>query len=334
MRFGVVIPTWGDYWGNEAPVTEAIMAADRLGYHTAWFGDHIVIPEYAAHLSPPRWLDALVCAVHGAAITKSLRFATDVLVLPLRNPVELSQALATADQLSNGRLTLGVGVGYLSGEFDAVGAPAYAQRGVVTDEYLDVLRALWSADGATSFSGRWVRFQDVIPAPSPAQDPLPVLVGGNAGVAIERAVRRGDGWHPLFMAPEDYREGRQRIERRRRELGKEEPFTFSYSCSSTRVEVPGAPRVGHALHGTENVPDEYRYAPAPPTRSDGSLMFRGPADALVADFRALEEAGVEQVALRFWAGEDDLRIDDFIDQLSLFSELVASEFEDGVPAAR
>src|SRR5205085_8571473 len=103
----------------------AVQALEELGYHTVWFGDHVVIPDYAKHLSLPRWLEPLSCVFVGAGSTRRIRFAVDVLVLPYRDPVWLSQLLASADRLSGGRLTLGVGVGYVKGEFAALTTTPY-----------------------------------------------------------------------------------------------------------------------------------------------------------------------------------------------------------------
>src|SRR5436853_537347 len=116
----------------------------------------------------------MTCSSSGAGARTRIRFGTDVLVLPYRNPVVLSQVLASGDQLSGGRLTLGVGVGYISGEFAAVGSPSYERRGAVTDEYLRAMRTLWDTDGPAAFSGEWVQFAAVLAEPKPAQTPVPV----------------------------------------------------------------------------------------------------------------------------------------------------------------
>ncbi len=144
MQFGVVIPSYGR-WANPQMILDAIRTVEGEGFDAAWFGDHIVIPDYAAHMSPPPWLHAVSCMLVGAGCTERIRLGSDVLVLPYRNPVELSQLIASGDQLSSGRLILGVGVGYIRGEFDAVGAPPYDERGAVTDEFLRAMRTLWES---------------------------------------------------------------------------------------------------------------------------------------------------------------------------------------------
>ena len=324
-EFGVVIPSWGDL-GDAAAIRELISAAEDLGYDTAWFGDHVVIPDYAAHLSPPRWFEPLTCCIYGAGATSRLRFGTDVLVLPYRNPVVLAKMLSTADQLCGGRLTLGAGVGYISGEFAALGTPPYEERGAVTDEYLDVLRFLWESEGSVSFDGRYVSFRDVQFAPPPVQQPLPIWVGGNGPAAFRRAARAGDGWHPLFPTPEAYAAGRERIEGWRVTHAHASGFTYSYSCPHTRVLLDAS----ESSHSTTyadwgEIPDEYGYAPPVPEAAGGRPMFVGTPEQLVDDIRALVGAGVDHFALRFWAGETN-RPDAVIDQMAAFAERVAPAF--------
>ena len=326
-EFGVVVPSWGEY-GDPARIREVIVAAEDLGYHTAWFGDHIVIPDYAAHISAPNWFDPLTCCIFGAGITTTLRFGTDVLVAPYRNPVVLAKMLSTADQLCDGRLTLGVGVGYVSGEFTALGAPPYEERGAITDEYLSVLDALWGSDGPISFDGRYIHLHDVHFAPRPRQRPFPVFVGGNGAAAYRRAARYGTGWHPLFPTPDAYRAGRDAILRRRAEAGRTDGFTFSYSCPHTQVVVEARHDVAHQATYSDfgEVPDEYNYAPAPPAAGDGRPMFVGTPEQLVADVSGFVAAGVEHFALRFWAGSPGVEPAAVVEQMRRFAEDVAPAF--------
>lgn len=326
MQFGVVIPSYGPF-GDAAKIRTLIAAAEDLGYHTAWFGDHIVIPDYAAHVSSPRWFDSLACCIAGAASSTRLRFGTDVMVLPYRRPVELSQVLATADQLCDGRLTLGVGVGYIKGEFEALDAP-YAARGAATDEYIDVMRCLWESDGAASHNGRFVQFERVHAGPPPRQRPFPIFVGGNHPAGRRRAAQRGDGWHPLFPTAEQYAAGRADIESQRVALGRTDPFVFSYTCPETRVVLDASelrPPVSYA--DLPDIPDDYNYAPPFPHAPDGRPRFVGTPDQIAADIETYRAAGVEHLALRFWTGDPSMDTDDVIDQYRRFRELVAPRFD-------
>jgi probable F420-dependent oxidoreductase len=327
MQFGVVIPNHGPF-GDRTAIRDLIQAAEDLGFHTAWFGDHVVIPDYATGLSHPNWFDALACCIFGAGATSRLRFGTDVLVLPYRNPVVLSQLLATADQLSDGRLTLGVGVGYISGEFAALDTPPYEARGRATDEYLDVLHALWTSDGATTHHGEFVRFDDIHAAPAPRQQPFPVWVGGNGPVALRRAARRGTGWHPLFPTPEQYAAGRAQILAIRDAEGRTDPFTFSYSCPGVSVLDAGAPRAKPMSYDDfPDIPDEYRYAPPFPVTADGRVRFVGSPEEIATDLCHYRDAGVDHVALRFWTADPAAGVADVLAQFERFTNAVVPAFD-------
>lgn len=326
MQFGVVIPSHGPF-GDAAKIRELVAAAEHFGFHTAWFGDHIVIPDYAAHVSSPQWFDALACCIAGAASTVRLRFGTDVLVLPYRHPVALSQLIASADQLCGGRLTLGVGVGYIRGEFEALTAP-YEHRGAATDEYIDVLRCLWETGGATSHAGRFVQFENVHAGPAPRQFPFPIFVGGNHPAGRRRAAQRGDGWHPLFPTPEQYRLGRADIETQRAALGRRDPFVFSYTCPETRVVLdPSELRAPVSYADVADIPTDYNYAPPFPYAADGRARFVGTPDEVASDIDAYRNAGVEHLALRFWTGDPLMDTHDVIEQYRRFAELVAPGFD-------
>jgi probable F420-dependent oxidoreductase len=323
VQFGVVIPSYGS-WAKPRRILEAIRAVEDEGYDAAWFGDHIVIPDYAAHMSPPPWLHAVSSMLVGAGCTERIRLGSDVLVLPYRNPVDLSQLIASGDQLSAGRLILGVGVGYIRGEFEAVGAPPYDERGAVTDEFLMAMRSLWESDGPVSFSGKWAGFQDVHAAPAPFQRPFPVWVGGNGPAARRRAASLGNGWHPLFPTPEDYARGREEIQERRRASEQKGAFDFSYSCFATHILMGSEPS---PFNGTGSVParsapPEYDYAPLPPRDGSGRLYFVGTPSQVLQDIEVHANAGVEHLTMRFWHNDQNFGLEEFRTQLARFGQQV------------
>lgn len=325
MKFGVVVPSWGQF-ADPAAVRDLVVAAEDLGYDSAWFGDHIVVPEYAARLSRPEWLESLMCCMTALSVTTRLRVGTDVLVVPYRHPAMVAKMASTADLLSGGRFTLGAGIGFLRGEFEALGSPPYDERGAVTDEYLAVLRLLWRSEGPVTFHGRYVDFADLHCSPRPTQDPLPVWVGGNARKAVLRAARLGDGWHPLFPSPVRYAAARQEILAVRGPA--RAPFTFSYT--SPHVEVLDEPVVGpipsHGYTAGEALPDDVAgYLPEVPRDLDGRPMFRGDAAQVCGDVRALQAVGVENLVLRFWTGAPDVTVEDHVEQMRRFRETVAQE---------
>ena len=179
-------------------------AAEAAGFESLWAGEHIVLPDPQVPPSPmaPQdpALDSLVALAFAAAATSSIRLATGIVIVPQRNPVVLAKQAASVDVLSRGRLTLGVGVGYLEPEFRAIGAN-FAERGAVTDEFLDALEHLWY-DEHPEYHGRFVEFAGVDAHPRPVQRPVPIVVGGHTPPAYRRAVRRGHGWYGYALTPE------------------------------------------------------------------------------------------------------------------------------------
>ena len=174
--------------------------AEELGFESVWVGDHIALPvsgsEVGDNMPHQARLEALMALSFVAAVTRRVRLAVGVIVLPQRQPVLLAKQLSTLDVLSNGRLIVGFGVGYVDAELRALGASLH-DRAARTDEYLEVMRALWSSSAeATSFSGRFVELNGVVQRPLPVQVPYPpVIFGGQSTAAYRRTVQLGDGWY-------------------------------------------------------------------------------------------------------------------------------------------
>jgi probable F420-dependent oxidoreductase len=176
----------------------AAQTAERCGFDSLWTGEHIVLPD-----PPPRgfyqppdrpYLDSLIALTYLAAHTRTIRLATGIIVLPQRNPLVLAKELASLDVLSAGRLVVGLGVGYLESEFEALGIP-FDERGARTDDYLAAMEAIWSQP-KPAHHGRFASFANVQAYPRPVQKPMPPLVfGGQALPALRRALERGHGWY-------------------------------------------------------------------------------------------------------------------------------------------
>lgn len=325
--FGVIVPPYGAF-GDPAAIAELTAAAEELGYDDAWFGDHVVVPGPAIHLSPPNWYEALTCCLIGLGRTTRLRFGTDVLVVPLRHPVLLAKMLATADQLSSGRIVLGAGSGVLRGEFEALDVP-FDERGAIFDEALGVLRALWRGPDPVGFHGRWFGFEDIHFAPRPVRPAgVPVWIGGHTNVAVRRAALAGDGWHPLWPSPEAYRQRKEEILAIRAEHGlADAAFTFSLSCPESRIH-DGSRAVAepHTFDAATSLPREYRdVAPALP-RAGERPRFSGTPEELMEDVTAYLGAGVDHFTLRFWSGSPDVTVGDVRAQMELFAERVMPHF--------
>ena len=179
--------------------------AEALGYDSWWVPEHVVLPSPRVPPSPMEptdaILDPIVALAFVAAVTTTIDLATGILILPQRNPVVLAKQVASLDVLSNGRLVLGVGAGYLEPEMRAIGV-SLAERGSRTDEYIDAMRALWTQT-SPEYHGRHVDFAGIDAHPRPAQAGGPRLViGGGSPAAHARAIRRGHGWYGFFIDPE------------------------------------------------------------------------------------------------------------------------------------
>ena len=210
MKYGIVFANTMQ-WTKGAGAVEMARSADDAGFESLWTVEHVVYPDdYSSPYpySPDGKMpaqpstpipDPLIWLAYVASVTTSIRLATGILILPQRNPVVLAKELATLDELSGGRVELGIGVGWLREEFDALGVP-WERRGARTDEYVAAMRALWASDGAT-FEGDFASFTHVSSNPKPPQGQIPIVVGGHSRAACERAGRLGDGFFPGQGSP-------------------------------------------------------------------------------------------------------------------------------------
>jgi probable F420-dependent oxidoreductase len=206
MRFGLMFANAGPLGTPDMTVGVARLA-EELGFESLWTVEHVVVPsgyESRYPYSPDGRMpggedvglpDPLVWLAFVAGVTTRIRLATGILILPQRNPLVLAKELATLDVLSRGRMELGVGVGWLREEFEALGVP-FERRGARTDEYIDVLRRVWR-EPETAYDGEFARFAPVKSFPKPAQaGGIPIHVGGHTDASARRAGRLGDGYFP------------------------------------------------------------------------------------------------------------------------------------------
>jgi probable F420-dependent oxidoreductase len=211
VRFDLWLPTASPMTSPELLDVVATGAEER-GIGTIWVGEHVVLfPEYQSHYpyaedgripAPPGsgLLEPLVTLTYLAARTSTVRLGTAMLLLPQRNPVYVAKEVSTLDWLSGGRVDLGIGVGWLKEEFDALNVP-WEHRGRRTDEYLEVLRTLW-VDDSSSFHGETYDLPPCEMFPKPVQQPHPPLhIGGETPAALRRAATRAQGWHTFNRSP-------------------------------------------------------------------------------------------------------------------------------------
>ena len=211
MKFALHFSNTNFPGGQEA--TRLAKAAEAAGFESLVVVEHVVWPtNYTSRYpySPTGRLpggpetklpDPLIWMAFALAATTRLRCFTGILILPQRNPVVLAKELATLDYMSGGRLDLGVGVGWLKEEFDALGVP-FAERGARTNEHIEAMRALWSRDDAT-YKGRFVSFEGMSCNPKPVAGRVPIHIGGHSEVAAKRAAKLGDGFFPATGSPVD-----------------------------------------------------------------------------------------------------------------------------------
>ncbi len=205
MKFGIGFANILN-WTTAQGAVELGRAAEAAGFDSVWTVEHVVYPdsydsEYPydpsgrMSMTPDTPLpDPLIWLTWVATATTTLRLGTGILILPQRNPVVLAKSLGTLDSMSGGRVSLGVGVGWLKEEFAALGI-AWGRRGQRTDDYIGAMRALWDAD-STSFESEHASFSGVSVNPKPANGRVPIVIGGHSKAAARRAGRLGDGFWP------------------------------------------------------------------------------------------------------------------------------------------
>ncbi len=187
-------------------LTELATGAEAAGFESLWTVEHVLFPdayesEYPYDVGGKMAMtaetplpDPLIWLTWVAAVTEKIRLGTGILILPQRNPLILAKSLATIDELSGGRMELGVGVGWLKEEFDALGIP-FERRGARTDEYIEVLRTVWSGDHA-DHHGEFADFSGVSVNPKPVNGSVPIHIGGHTARSARRAGLHGDGYFP------------------------------------------------------------------------------------------------------------------------------------------
>lgn len=204
MKFGISIPN-NQGVAAVRGLVDLALDAERLGYDSVWVSEHLFHASYVAErLGDRPYHEALVVLTAIATVTQRVRLGTSVLVLPWHHPARLAKQVATLDQLSGGRVDLGIGVAQTADEFANLGVP-YDERGAITDECIDALRCLWQQD-VPAFEGRHFRFAGLRAEPKPLQGHVPVLVGGNSRRALRRVREKGDGWHALARSANEMRE--------------------------------------------------------------------------------------------------------------------------------
>ncbi len=229
MKIGLIAVNVG---GPEAAGNMVAMAqkAEQVGLESMWTFEHVVVPldyasRYPYHASgkfpatpETNFIDPLVSLAHLAAVSSTLRLGTGINILPQTNPLLLAKQAASLDHLSGGRLMLGLGVGWLAEEFQAMGTP-FERRGARFDDYLTAMRKVWAGE-VVEHNSEFLAWSGFKSYPLPVQQPLPVVIGGVTRAAMRRVARHGQGWIAVGR-PEELAAPRAMLEEECREAGRD-----------------------------------------------------------------------------------------------------------------
>ena len=302
MKYGVILPNVGPLAHIES-LAQIALRAERLGYDGAFLSDHIAIPANLQSRYPyrsdgrfplsaaDRILEPVTTLAYLAAVTVRLRLGFSVLVLPYRHPVLNAKMLGTLDVISNGRLIVGAGVGWMEEEFHALDA-AFDARGPVTDEHIALLKAFWTSP-APDVNGEHYRVAGLGMAPPPVSQPHPpIWTGGTSPPALRRAATLADGWHGVRQNPADVARVAARIAELRSSRGASmEGFTISLRAG---LDIAGDP-----FTGTSRTP------------------LRGSAEQVAGDIGEYAQAGLDYLVVEPRAATPE----EIIEQLERFTEI-------------
>jgi probable F420-dependent oxidoreductase len=210
MEFGLHLPASSSGVQSE-DLIRFVRRAEALGFDCVTVADHVIVPKnisipypYTVDGKYPGTgyhLETLTTMSFLAGATQRIRFVTSVMIAPYRNPIITAKMLASLDVLSQGRVIVGLGVGWMKEEFENLKAPRFEDRGRVTDEYIRAFRELWTKENP-SFAGKYCNFSNIVFLPKPVQKPaIPIWIGGHSKHALRRAGELGDGWHPIGGVP-------------------------------------------------------------------------------------------------------------------------------------
>jgi probable F420-dependent oxidoreductase len=289
-------PQWGVALENftpapDEPNIDKILAycaqAESLGFTSAWAWDHILLGTKR----PFPFLESLSTLTAVATRTAHLQLGIGVLVLPLRNPVVLAKELSSIDQISHGRLILGLAAGWYEREFQACGIP-FGERGKIFVQNLEILKRLWTEEQVEGSIGNYV-FNRAAMMPKPVQRPYPpVLIGGYVDTVLRRVARHGDGWLTYFYTPESFRKTWHKIRGFAEEAGRDPAGLRNMS----QLPIYVAPSFEEADRGIRDFIARY-FDVAPWSESTPDSAIRGTPAQCAEQLAAHLEAGVEQIVL-------------------------------------
>ena len=211
MKLGICIPHYGRPIEVERMMSVA-RRAEEVGLDSVWVTDHVIVPRDVDVIYREHMLDPLAVLSWLAGVTERIGLGTSVVILPYRSPVPVAKLLASVDVLSGGRLIVGAAIGWMEGEFEALGIP-FKERVSRSEEALELFRTVWTQEHPEMKTHRH-RLSNVQVSPMPLQRPRPpIWIGGSSEGAHRRVARFGDGWHATSSTPEEFRQGKQAVTR-------------------------------------------------------------------------------------------------------------------------
>lgn len=298
--------------------------AEALGYHSVWGNDHMTTQHYvrAEFPVPPRFWEPLVTYAYLAAHTKTLKFGTGVLVLPMRRDIVVTaKQIVTLDHLSNGRVEIGVGIGAYREEFEALNPGSNVHRGDMVEEGVRALRLLFS-QRAASFEGKYYKFKDVELFPKPKQQHLPIYFGGNNKAHLRRTAMYADGWIPAALPEQTLRRMVNELKEMTEAAGRkfsEIQIAPQYIVHLDRDQEKAVARFRQSqmFKHLESLKKSTLKGQASVNLEDINLI--GSVDTVIARTMALREAGVTHFLGLFFAANS---VPELLDQMQIFSEEV------------
>ncbi|MEU9730683.1 LLM class F420-dependent oxidoreductase [Streptomyces sp. NPDC048002] len=296
MRYGIQLPVqsrstlYAEPWEAAAGPEDLVAvarAAETAGFDYIACCDHVAVPRRLAPAMSTAWYDPVATLAHLAAVTERVRLLSHVAVVGLRHPLVTAKQYATLDHLSGGRLLLGVGAGHVEEEFTALGVD-FRRRGAVLDETIDALRAALGPEEFPEHHGKLYDFEGLGQLPRPAQEHVPLWVGGSSPAAVRRAALKGDGWLPQGDPREALPAQIDRVRRLREQEGLDGPFAIGAIAEPLYLGTPD----WHV----------------------GRRTLTGEPERLAESLRAYRAMGVDRIQVRFRSrGRSEL-----VDQIAAF----------------
>ncbi|HYM66289.1 MAG TPA: TIGR03619 family F420-dependent LLM class oxidoreductase [Patescibacteria group bacterium] len=311
LKVGVVLPTYRRLAGADN-IRAAARLCEELGFDSVWVTDHIVVPSASVEAFGPAFYEAVTVMSYVAAVTTRVQIGAAILIVPYRHPILLAKMLATADELSGGRMILGAGLGWLESESRLLGVE-HRRRARIADEALEAIRACWDAD-EPEFHGEVYDFGGFHFAPRPhGNRHLPIYVGGASSAALRRAARFGDGWIGDGQTFEELEAGLAQLTRELTERGR--------SLGEVEIAMRTGLQVAADRTAVTESPSEKGWK-SEEFVTAGRTPFRGLREEVVADFRRAAALGVGHLIFEFPVSRGE-------ESLALFETLAGIREESG-----